>query len=259
MNPFFSRGGVIRHCKDVEFFEMKSLPRQYLTLPSENHHVIRVDDNSCDLEGFASAGFATWTDEHFDLYDAERAFSDPGPRSGKGPGSLNDTVRFGRARYEWQGKDFIVYTTMFTENWMRGAQQFLFLLAPCGDKVVDGHHADIDALLLACGSWTKELHEEIFVFDQARWSKSKSLYKSVESSSWDDVILHPDTKSKLIEDIQGFFGNQELYKSFGIPWKRGVSKSLLCISRAESWMPVYEAVTCVRILTAPLSPPWCSW
>ncbi|KAJ4417585.1 hypothetical protein N0V82_006058 [Gnomoniopsis sp. IMI 355080] len=187
-----------------------------------NYHVIRVDHESCDLQGFASAGFATWTDEHFDLYDAKRAFSDPGPRSGNIPGSLQDTIRFGRARYEWEGKDFIVYKTMFTENWIHGAQQALFILTPCGDKVVDGHHTDIDALLLACGSWTKELHGEIFVFDQARWTKSKDLYKSVDSSSWDDVILHPDMKAKLIEDVQGFFENQELYKSFGIPWKRGV-------------------------------------
>ncbi|KAJ4386241.1 hypothetical protein N0V93_009134 [Gnomoniopsis smithogilvyi] len=188
----------------------------------ENHHVIRVNDDSFDLQGFASAGFATWTDEHFDLYDAKRAFSDPGSRSGEVSGSLKDTTHFGRARYEWKDKGFIVYTTMFTDNWMRGAQKALFILAPCSDEVVDDHHTDIDALLLACGSWTKELHGEIFVFDQARWSKSKDLYKSVESSSWDDVILHPDTKSKLIEDIQGFFENEGLYKSFDIPWKRGV-------------------------------------
>lgn len=119
---------------------------------------------------------------------------------------------------------------MFTEHWLHGAQQVLFILAPCADKVVDGHHIDIDALLLACGSWTKELHGEIFVFDQARWTKSKDLYKSVDSSSWDDVILHPNMKSRLIEDIQGFFENQELYKSFGIPWKRGVSKYLSTLS-----------------------------
>lgn len=188
--------------------------------------MIRVDVDSCDLQGFASAGFATWTDEHSDLYDAKRAFIDPGSRIEKGPGSLNDTIHFGRARYEWNGRTFIVYTTVFTENWLRGPQKAMFILAPCGDKVVDNHHVDIDALLLACGNWTKELHGEIFVFDQARWSKSKDLYKSVESSSWDDVILHPDTKSKLIEDMQGFFENRELYRSFGIPWKRGVSKFL---------------------------------
>lgn len=191
---------------------------------SENHHVIRVDVDSCDLQGFAAAGFATWTNEHADLYDAKRAFADPGSRIEKSPGSLKDTVNFGRARYEWQGKTFIVYTTVFTENLFRGPHKAMFILAPYGDKVVDDHHSDIDALLLACGTWTKELHGEIFVFDQAHWSKSKELYKNVENSSWDEVILHPETKSKLIEDIQGFFENRELYRSFGIPWKRGVSK-----------------------------------
>lgn len=232
--------------------------------------MIRVDVDSCDLQGFAAAGFATWTDEHSDLYDAKRAFVDPGSRIEKGPGSLRDKVHFGRARYGWNGKNFIVYTTMFTENWLHGPLKAMFILAPCGDKVVDNHHVDIDALLLACGNWTKELHGEIFVFDQARWSKSKELYKSVESSSWDDVILNPDTKSKLIEDIQGFFENRELYRSFGIPWKRGVSKYRSCpflfpslllprlthlVSGRAFCHPVDERI----VLMTCFSSPWCSW
>ncbi|CAN8100134.1 unnamed protein product [Discula destructiva] len=188
----------------------------------ENHYVTRVDHESCDLQGFATAGFAIWTDEHFDCYDAQRAFADPGPRISANRGSLSDSVRFGRAHYEWKGNKFIIYTTMFAEHVFKGLQEVLFILAPCGDKMIDGHHVDIDALLLACGEWTKELHGEIYVFDQAHWFKSRGLYKSVDSSSWDDVILNPDTKSKLIEDIQGFFENRELYKSFGVPWKRGI-------------------------------------
>lgn len=236
--------------------------------------MIRVDVDSCDLQGFAAAGFATWTDEHSDLYDAKRAFADPGSRIEKSPGSLKDTVNFGRAQYEWQGKTFIVYTTVFTEHWMRGAQKAMFILAPYGDKVVGDHHIDIDALLLACGTWTKELHGEIFVFDQAQWSKSKELYKSVQNSSWDDVILHPDTKSKLIEDIQGFFENRELYRSFGIPWKRGVSKYqscsfsqkklCFCISPCLIFSRVSVVSDCRyvderSVLMIPFSSSWFSW
>lgn len=200
--------------------------KMVLTLSSEDSYVTRINAQSCDLRGFASAGFATWTDEHFDLYDAQRAFDDPDT-------GLSDTVYFGRARYEWEGQSFIIYTTRFTEYMMRGPQQVLFILAPCANKVVDSHHTGIDALLLACGRWTKELHEEIFVFDQGRWSKSRALFKSVESSSWDDIVLLPGTKSKLIEDIQGFFENQDLYKSFAVPWKRGISKYSSCLLSAS--------------------------
>lgn len=189
-----------------------------------NHFVTRIDSSSCDLEGYAAAGYASWTVENFDAYHAEREFSSPGPRVRKqDAGALNDTVHFGRARYEWHGKNFIVYTSMFVEHLLRGPQPVSFIVAPCGDKMVDGRHSDVEALLLACGRWTKELHEEMFVFDQAQWSKSKGLYNSVQSSSWDDVILDPNTKAKLLGDIQGFFDNQDIYRAFGVPWKRGVS------------------------------------
>lgn len=195
-----------------------------------NHHVVRIDPSNCDLKGFAAAGLASWTDEHFDgqLYDAKRKFYAPGARSEKEDaptGSLADKICFGRARYGWDNKAFIVYTTQYAQTIFGPPEEVLFILAPRGDdnKVIDGHHQDIDTLLLACGRWTKELHDEIFVFDNASWHKDGDLYQSVHSSSWDDVILDPETKAKLIEDVQGFFDNQALYESFQVPWKRGVS------------------------------------
>jgi transitional endoplasmic reticulum ATPase len=81
---------------------------------------------------------------------------------------------------------------------------------------------ETDALILAAGKWTSQLHDEIFVFDDGHWSKSRELFRSVAGSSWSDVILSPDMKKGLIEDVQGFFDNQALYKQFAVPWKRGV-------------------------------------
>lgn len=188
-----------------------------------DHHVVRIDPKNCDLQGFAAAGFATWTDGSSGKYDALRLFAAPGLRIEKSPGSLADRVCFGRAGYEWEGKTFAVYETMYRESFLGEPQKVLFVLGPRGDKIIDGHHKDIDDLLLACGRWTRQLHEEIFAFDNGFWYKDKALYQSVQSASWDDVILDPETKAKLIDDMQGFFENQALYKSFQVPWKRGVS------------------------------------
>lgn len=52
--------------------------------------------------------------------------------------------------------------------------------------------------------------------------KNKGLWRSVQDVSWDDVILDPAMKAKLIEDVQGFFDSQEMYQNFKVPWKRGV-------------------------------------
>ena len=39
-----------------------------------------------------------------------------------------------------------------------------------------GHCTQTDALILAAGKWTSQLHNEIFVFDDGHWEKSKDLW-----------------------------------------------------------------------------------
>ena len=103
------------------------------------------------------------------------------------------------------------------------ATQLFFILYPRAEsKIVDGHCQETDALLLAAGKWTSQLHDEIFVFDNGYWDKSKELWRSVSGASWEDVILSPTMKQNLISDVQGFFDNQSLYAQFAVPWKRGI-------------------------------------
>lgn len=89
-------------------------------------------------------------------------------------------------------------------------------------NIEEGHCTETDALVLVAGKWTSILHDEIWVFDNGYWEKSKELWKAVEGSSWEDVILDPDMKSGIIQDVQGFFDNQELYAQYAVPWKRGI-------------------------------------
>lgn len=101
--------------------------------------------------------------------------------------------------------------------------KLFYILHPRSEShIVDGHCQETDALIRAAGKWTSQLHDEIFVFDHGFWDKSKELWKSVSSASWSDVILAPTMKQSLIDDVQGFFDNQELYAQFAVPWKRGV-------------------------------------
>ena len=101
--------------------------------------------------------------------------------------------------------------------------RLFYILHPRSEShIVDGHCQETDALILAAGKWTSQLHDEIFVFDNGRWDKSKELWTSVSSASWADVILSPAMKQNLIDDVQGFFDNQELYAQFAVPWKRGI-------------------------------------
>lgn len=113
---------------------------------------------------------------------------------------------------------------MCWQDIFKGPDQIFYILYPRASSEIDsaGHCPETDALVLEAGKWTSQLHNEIFVFDDGRWTKSKELWKSVNGASWSDVILNPDMKKNLIEDVMGFFDNQALYKQFAVPWKRGV-------------------------------------
>jgi transitional endoplasmic reticulum ATPase len=111
---------------------------------------------------------------------------------------------------------YLVYQDTF-----KSADKLFYILYP-RESTNDSSTSPTDNLILAAGKWTSQLHSEIFVFDDGRWTKSRELFKSVSGSSWSDVVLDPDMKKNLIEDVQGFFDNQSIYKEFSVPWKRGV-------------------------------------
>ncbi|KAK3618873.1 hypothetical protein LTR56_024387 [Elasticomyces elasticus] len=71
---------------------------------------------------------------------------------------------------------------------------------------------------MACGKWSNE----IYVFDRGCWQKNEELWKSVQSASWNDVILDPVMKNTLINDVQGFFDSRAVYEEVHVPWKRGI-------------------------------------
>ncbi len=185
------------------------------------HHVTRTPASTCALLPYGKAGFATATPSDRDRWDASREFM-PAKRLEKTPGELFDNNAFARWLYKWNDKEFIVY---HVQNLDRPGSQVssYYVLSPSSDVLVtEGHHADTDALLLASGAWTQELHEEIEVFDTGRWKKSKELYNGVKGATWDEVILDPPMKANLIRDVQDFFNNRAIYESLNVPWKRGL-------------------------------------
>ncbi|TVY85026.1 putative ATPase [Lachnellula suecica] len=188
----------------------------------KDYHVTRTSPAKCDLLGYASAGHASAVRDNDETYDALRAYNKPGSRLEKKPGVLGDEVKFGRWSYTWQQNTYLVYQIEFAVP-LKPNQKVLFVLSPRSDVTKQSiYHIATDELLLAAGAWSANLHDEIYVFDNSRWTKDKELWKSVQDASWDEVILNQDMKNSLMKDVQGFFDNQQLYKTLGVPWKRGV-------------------------------------
>lgn len=83
------------------------------------------------------------------------------------------------------------------------------------------HHdsAPCQALLEAAGAWQTQLHEEILFFDDERWQKSHDLWVEVQKADWGEIVLKEEFKEQVMNDVQGFFRSEDLYRSLSVPWK----------------------------------------
>ncbi|GAB7363741.1 hypothetical protein MBLNU230_g4309t1 [Neophaeotheca triangularis] len=97
-------------------------------------------------------------------------------------------------------------------SWMdhiRGRICNYYILSPLSTLSADSQHSTAtDSLILHASEWPSDLHEEIYVFENGRWSKNAKLFQSVQASTWDDVILDPAMKATLIRDVESFFNNR---------------------------------------------------
>jgi len=194
-------------------------------------HVTAVQKSVCSLLEYADAGKAVASfDGHDETFHADARWSPVGNRLEKKqhPGTIHDDHRFARYHYNWDEKDYLVYYVTWEDIFKGKTKEFYVLSLRSKSNISNGHCQETEALLTACGKWTSQLHKEIFVFDGGYWEKSKDLWNAVQGSSWDDVILNPEMKKNLIEDVQGFFDSQALYDTFTVPWKRGIILVSFC-------------------------------
>ncbi|PQE09961.1 proteasome-activating nucleotidase protein [Rutstroemia sp. NJR-2017a BVV2] len=205
---------------DMEFMFLRRLQETY-----PQHIVTRINPGECDVIGFADADLASAIrDDKAENHTVE-SFRGPISRLQEESGILTEDIKFGRWLYKWDETEYIVYQIKY-EVPFRPPQRSVYVLSQKAvnddGEVTEHYNSRTDALLLAVGKWSRELHDEIYVFDDQAWAKDKKLWESVKNSSWDDVILNPAMKHNLISDVQGFFDAQSLYKKLAVPWKRGI-------------------------------------
>ncbi|KAK3381845.1 P-loop containing nucleoside triphosphate hydrolase protein [Podospora didyma] len=130
-------------------------------------------------------------------------------------------IKFGRYHYEWEGHEYLVYLVRgVTVN--RSNDSFHIL---CEGSPDDGDPLvckAIDRLLHATATWATTLGQETLVFNNGRWIKDPEVFRNVQSTSWDDVILEASMKASIVRDVQGFFDARDMYADLGVPWKRGI-------------------------------------
>ena len=140
------------------------------------------------------------------------SYAPPAKRMDGGKGALGESIQFGKYLYTWNGKEYLLYIIIGMQGDFSIRNSYL--LGPTKE--------DTEGLMLAAGHYANELHDEILVFDEGYWEKSKGLWKSVENSTWDDVILDEGMKKAIMGEINKFFDSRDRYARLKVPWKRGI-------------------------------------
>ncbi|KAK0645444.1 P-loop containing nucleoside triphosphate hydrolase protein [Cercophora newfieldiana] len=191
-----------------------------LTKQYPNLELVIVPSYGVDLLGFASSGHASYTllENDNDSLPSSliwKTYMPPARRLDGNPGGLAQEVSFAKLMYKWKDFELILYMVDGrdgTQAWPNVRNSYLL--------TTDTHKAE--ALIVAAGQWTNELHEEVWVWDGGYWQKSAELYHSVMKASWDAVILDKEMKDAIINDHLSFFDSRDAYEELKVPWKRGL-------------------------------------
>ncbi|MEH1965985.1 ATP-binding protein [Nostoc sp.] len=70
--------------------------------------------------------------------------------------------------------------------------------------------------------WNAEICDEILVFEHGRWDKNSDLFRCIQDSSFENLILHSNVKEDILGNLTDFFTSCEVCADFGVPWKRGI-------------------------------------
>jgi len=175
-----------------------------------------------NLLAYASAGFAKVTPLEDSVTDPVygpgvkwRSYAPPSHRLDPSPGYMVERVIFGKYMYKWKDQEAILYIA-------EGRDGGSYYPSPTLHYVLSNASHKVDELIKDATKWGSELHNEVWVFDGGYWQKSAELYRSVQKSTWDSVILDEDMKKALIADVENFFDGRQTYEDLKVPWKRGV-------------------------------------
>ena len=78
------------------------------------------------------------------------------------------------------------------------------------------------AFQAAVCEWNAKVRGEVLVFDGGSWYKDEKLFRAIQSSTFENLILPARLKLEIQDDFSAFFASRQTYERYGVPWKRGV-------------------------------------
>lgn len=121
------------------------------------------------------------------------------------------TVSCGIADVSWQNHTFVLATFEWREGYSSISQCWLMGLDECA----------IDTFALNVYRATNVPHESVLVFSGGCWSEKPDLYRSIQASSFDNLIFEPKLVDAMRQEFKAFLSMREHYESLDLPWRRG--------------------------------------
>lgn len=137
----------------------------------------------------------------------------PWGRWGRRPvaGKATDQVTIGWFAFDWEGSAYELAVVTWPGHFQPRRRRYLL----AEDR------AQASSLFEAVCAYNAEVRDEILVFANGCWSKSKALFRSVTQSSFTDLVLREGLAEQIRSDFERFLGAREDYVRHRIPYKRG--------------------------------------
>jgi ATPase family associated with various cellular activities (AAA) len=167
--------------------------------------IVEGSDHSFGLEQYAAAGHCTLT---------FRAQPHPQRDSHWAGPKLGMIRRAVCLWYEvrWQGNRIDVLLLQWGGDMHGGYRHY----------VLAESEALADQFIASVCRWNSELRDEVLVFEAGHWQKDSALFHDIRGATLENLVLRGNLKHDIVDDMRGFFGAQETYQRYGVPWKRGI-------------------------------------
>jgi ATPase family associated with various cellular activities (AAA) len=117
-----------------------------------------------------------------------------------------------RFQVSWQGNKLDILLMSWNEGYCK--TRYSWILADSREVA--------EKFFAAVCDWNSEIRDELLVFEDGYWDKNPDLFQSIQSATFENLILHKTLKQDIQDDLINFFASRETYANYSVPWKRGI-------------------------------------
>lgn len=86
--------------------------------------------------------------------------------------------------------------------------------------VADDERAAVDFLDAVC-AFDEETGTDVHVYGEHGWYRDGHLLSEISATTFDSLVLPQEMAQRLEQDFRQFLASRDVYRRFGVPWKRG--------------------------------------